>query len=398
MPVSVLMVHSARDSASEYKVHRLLAKSANPENVRVHLLCQDSPLARKENAELSAEDVTYLDFGRDMHTEPKPSRNQRAWLMARRALPALTKSLALGSRLRPDVIYASQQKYDVFLGRWLSLRTGAPLWIHVHYNVGPWLGGSTLSTIKKADHVIGVSQFIVEGAKNSGLPEERLTALLNASDLKRFEGPREPSYVRTTFGLDEQSQIIVAAGRIDPSKGHLDLLEAFATIHAQYPEARVLVCGESTLRDGFEERVKQRAVDLGIHARVIFAGARRDLPQIFAGADIFCLPTVNDPCPLVFLEAMAQGLPAVAYHSGGVPEMVADGETGLLCATGQQHELAGCLSRLLGDKALAEQLGAAGQRRAVQQFHPSRAAEKWTSLLTARLRPKDGLSPSVLSS
>jgi glycosyltransferase involved in cell wall biosynthesis len=189
--------------------------------------------------------------------------------------------------------------------------------------------------------------------------------------------------VRRTFGFPDGARGVVAAGRIDPSKGHVPLLDAFARVRRDLPDARLLVCGTSTTRDGYDHQVQAHARAVGVAEQVVFAGSRADLPSIFAGADVMCLPTEGEPFGLVFLEAMAAGLPTVAYRSGGVPEIVRDGETGYLVEVGDVPGLAARLTQLLGDPKLAAQLGAAGKARALTHFEPRAITARWAELLRA---------------
>jgi glycosyltransferase involved in cell wall biosynthesis len=378
------MVHAARDSANEYKVHRSLAKSAAEQGIDLHFLCQDSPLARAENAELSPElreRISYAEFGRDMHSTPKPTRLERALLMGRALPSGLSRALQVARAFDPDVIYGSQQKFDVFMGRVLSRALRKPRFVHLHYTVGPWLGRETLRGIRRARRVICVSEFIRRQALEAGVPSEAARTLLNGADLAGFDLPRSRTALHAAFGWPDDAPVIVAAGRIDPSKGHVPLLEAFARVVREIPHARLLVCGTSTTRDGYESTVSAHAARLGLGERVLFAGSRRDLPQLFAGADVMCLPSEGEPFGLVFLEAMAAGLPTVAYRSGGVPEIVVDGETGFLVEVGDVSGLAARLTQLLSDRGLAARLGAAGKQRANRDFEPGQITRRWAELL-----------------
>jgi len=98
-------------------------------------------------------------------------------------------------------------------------------------------------------------------------------------------------------------------------------------------------------------------------------------------ADVFCLPTELDPCPLVFLEAMAEGMPVVAYQSGGIPELVMHNQTGLLSYPGDISALADNLLKVLSNPDLARRLGQAGKQRASDEFAPPRVADRWLKVL-----------------
>jgi glycosyltransferase involved in cell wall biosynthesis len=97
-------------------------------------------------------------------------------------------------------------------------------------------------------------------------------------------------------------------------------------------------------------------------------GERRDIPELLGAADVFVLPSRSEGLPVSVLEAMVAGLPVVASRVGGVPELVAEGETGLLVAPGNSDELAAALKRVLADRELRRRLGTAGRARVEQQF------------------------------
>jgi glycosyltransferase involved in cell wall biosynthesis len=96
---------------------------------------------------------------------------------------------------------------------------------------------------------------------------------------------------------------------------------------------------------------------------------------------VFCLPTELDACPIVFLEAMIEELPVVAYYSGGVPEMVLHSQTGLLSYPGDIEMLATNLRTILTDTKYARLLGEAGKKRATTEFNPAIAADHWLKIL-----------------
>lgn len=380
----VLLIHAARDTANEYKVHRLLAEAVKPGELDLHFLWQDSPASRRENASLQAHwgsQITYVDFGRDMESSPRPTRLQRMLMMARAQPGALARAFRLALKIRPDVIYASQQAHDVWVSSLVARALNKPLVVHAHYNVGPWLGRSTLRRMKRATRVFCVSDFIRRQAIDAGIAPERAQVLHNPADLAAFDIPRSRGALLDAFGLPANTKVIIAAGRIDPSKGHMPLISAFAQVRSAVPEARLLICGGSTRRDAYAERVAAHAREVGVADYVVFAGSRTDLPQLFAGADAMCLPTEGEPFGLVFVEAMAAGLPSVACRSGAVPELINDGESGFLVEVGDIAGLAARLQQLLRDPDLACRLGEAARIQARTRFVPREIATQWRDLL-----------------
>lgn len=382
--MKLLFIHAEDASRAEYDVHRLLAEHADPDRVDCFFMWQDHTYDRSKNHPPRlrySERTLFWDFGRNMALAPKPSKLQRGLLMARRLPISLVALIAVARRIKPDALYTSQARYDVALARFLSALLRIPHIIHIHYNVGPWLGRDVLHALRNTPHLLAVSEFIRQGAIQAGVAPEHIHTLLNPADLSRFMVPRDRRTVRDEFGWPLDTPLIVAAGRLDPSKGHMLLIEAFAQVHATLPHARLLICGEHSMGFQYDRVLKQRVAELNLEHAAVFAGNRRDLPVIFAGADMFCLPTEKDPCPLVFLEAMTAGVPAVACRSGGVPELVMHGETGLLSEPGDTDALAHHLRCLLQHPDEARRIGGVGGRWAQTYFAPQVVAARWAELL-----------------
>lgn len=382
----VLMLHITIEDTTEYAVHRLLAEHVDASQTRCSFIWQQNcaPLASlKPSNGLPSHSIDYYDFGRNMSLEPRPSKARRSLMMLRR-LPGAIAFLSDRARvLRPDLIYTCQQWWDLYTGRLLSAQLGIPHVVHIHYPVGPWLGVGVVPMLARADHLIAVSDFIRVGAIEAGIPAPRIRTLHNPIDTTRFNRTGDRAAVRAEFGWPATTPLVVAAGRLDPYKGHLHLLQSFAHLTATVPEARLLICGAPTADPGYAEMLKQRAVELGLGERAVFAGNRSDLPEILSAADVFCLPTENEAFGLVFIEAMICGIPVAACHSGAVPEIVVDGETGLISPLGDSSALANNLEHLLRNPVRAQQMGAAGRDRALREFAPDAIAQRWSDMLHA---------------
>jgi glycosyltransferase involved in cell wall biosynthesis len=123
------------------------------------------------------------------------------------------------------------------------------------------------------------------------------------------------------------------------------------------PDVQLLIVGEGSLRGSLEELSKL----LGISGRVVFLGARRDIPELLASMDVFVLSSDLEGLPVALLEAMAAGRPVVATASGGIPSVIKDGVTGLLVKTGDEEGLASGIESVLKNSALSELLGENGR-------------------------------------
>jgi glycosyltransferase involved in cell wall biosynthesis len=140
--------------------------------------------------------------------------------------------------------------------------------------------------------------------------------------------------------------------------------------------ATLLVVGDGPLRAPLESH----AARLGIAAQVRFLGHRPDVEQILGAADVFVLSSASEGMSNTILEAMACGLPVVATRVGGADEMVVDGETGRLVPPAGPRELAGAVTALMADPLAARAMGAAGRRRAEQEFSLSGMLRRYESL------------------
>ncbi len=155
---------------------------------------------------------------------------------------------------------------------------------------------------------------------------------------------------------------LVMVGRLQAPKDALTLVRALAELPRGAYEA--VIVGDGPDRPALEGEVRR----LGLASVVRLAGERNDVAQLLAASDVFVLSSRSEGLPLSILEAMAAGLPVVATNVGGVPELVLEGETGLLVPPGDPHSLAGALERLLDDSELRGRMGAAGRIRVEERF------------------------------
>lgn len=167
-------------------------------------------------------------------------------------------------------------------------------------------------------------------------------------------------------------------GRLAPWKGQHILLDAAAKLLKAGHNARFLIIGAPLFGEyAYEEELRRQAESLGIAPHVEFLGFRKDVPALLSRLDIFVhASTSADPCPNTILEAMAHGLPVVGSNGGGVPEIILDGETGLLAPMGDSDGLASVLEGLLRNPERAGKLARAGYARVQSHFTVDRVARQ----------------------
>ena len=120
---------------------------------------------------------------------------------------------------------------------------------------------------------------------------------------------------------------------------------------------------------------------MGLERRVVFLGFRADVPRLLAGADLVAIASLREGLPNVALEAMAARRPVVATAVAGTPELVQEGETGLLVPPGAPDAMAGALAALIADPVRRRQMGERGRRRVEQWFEASLALDRWEEYL-----------------
>ena len=148
--------------------------------------------------------------------------------------------------------------------------------------------------------------------------------------------------------------------RLSPQKAPLDFVAAAAQVAARRPDVHFVVVGDGPLRAEVEAQVAAA----GLAGRFHLTGLRRDVPDLLHSFDVFVLTSLWEGLPRVLIQAMAAGLAVVATAVDGNAEAVEDGVNGFLTPPGDPQALAAALLRLLGDPALAGQMGAAGRERA----------------------------------
>jgi phosphatidylinositol alpha-1,6-mannosyltransferase len=209
------------------------------------------------------------------------------------------------------------------------------------------------------------------------VPAGRIQVIHNGTDPARFY-PTDASVLRHDLGLSDR-KVLLTISRLVPRKGIDTVLRSLPQIAQSVPNVYYLIGGDGPDRARLEALVEQ----LGVAHRVRFLGKipYDDLVRYYNMADVFVMPSrENMPFVegfgIVFLEANACGKPVVGARSGGIPDAVLNGKTGLLVEPDDEVELAQALIRLLTDEYLAAQLGQQGQQRVVQEANWDRVAER----------------------
>lgn len=254
-------------------------------------------------------------------------------------------------------ILTGRHNDDAFRRHWAMWRLNALFWRLVH-------GGIAISyairdfaiNIERApEHKVHVVEY--------GLEHHRLTD----EQIKRHRNE-----LRLELGLASDALILGCAARLTEQKGITYALSAWAQIHADYPDAYLMIAGDGELRHKLEAQAKA----LGIAERTLFLGWRADVLSLMAGMDVYLVPSLWEGFGLVLLEAMSRRLPVIASHVSAIPEIVVHGETGLLVPPRDSDALARAMRLFLDDRLLRLHYGLNGEDRLEVYFSDSRMAQE----------------------
>ncbi|MCB9078077.1 MAG: glycosyltransferase [Anaerolineaceae bacterium] len=239
-------------------------------------------------------------------------------------------------------------------------------------------------TIGLVDQVVAVSANVRDfTVSHIGLPAEKVMVIYNGLDISSEPvGSRQSA--RRELDLPAEVCVIGAVSRLDPVKGINVLLRAMVSI----ADGQLVIIG-----DGPEWDILQKLTsDLGLTARVHWAGYRADVTALLPAFDILVQPSLHEGLPNTVLEAMAARLPVVATAVGGTPELVEHGRTGLLVPAQDAAALASAINLLKGNTELSRQMGQAGFDRVRQQFTVEQMAHRYETLYHQLISPKSGVN------
>lgn len=275
---------------------------------------------------------------------------------------ALGKKLAA---LRPDILVPCTALPNIW-GRVWGRLLGVPVIVGTCRGGGAPARQHERLLWRLAHHIVCNSQASVEAMAAIGAPRERLTLINNGLDTERFA----PGAAKSP----DDRPLIACVARLAEDKNHKLLLRAFDLARKEIPGARLALVGEGPA----QASLLRFAAGLPSETRdaIEWAGASADPLPWYQKADIFALSSQREGQPNVILEAMSCALPVCATAVGGIPDLVAHGETGLLSPDGDAAAFAANLVRLMKDRAAARAMGLAGREKAAASHSYNKMVEK----------------------
>lgn len=280
-------------------------------------------------------------------------------------------------RMRPRILHTHLVHSDVY-GQLAGSLTRVPLRLSTkhgfnEFREGRWFGFADRSVSSLAHVHIAISQGLAQYlADTEGFDEEDFEivhyGIAPDGDVEPYAGS-EPR--------------LLCVGRLIPIKGHLVLLRALAQARARVPGVALDVAGRGPLEPALKAYVRE----LGLEDAVRFLGFVSPVQRAIEDAAVVVVPSLGEGFGMVALEAMERARPVIASSVGGLPEIVADGETGIVVAPADADALAEAIVDLAGDLSRAAALGRAGRARALAEFTPDRCVERVEALYARELAP-----------
>jgi len=310
-------------------------------------------------------------------------------------LAAFMQLYLLLKREKPHIVHTHTSKAGT-LGRLAAWMAGVPViiftlhgsYFHDHFSpvktrLFTWIDRVLAHT---SDRIIAVSRAEREEILEHKIGNERkvVNIPLGLELDELFTCEEHKGILRAELGIDESVKLVGIVARLSPIKGHKFFLDAAKTILQSYENIIFLLVGDGELRQELEEYVRS----LGISHKVMFLGFRRDLPVVYADLDVLVLSSLNEGLPVTVIEGMAAAKPIVATRVGGVPELLDDGESGIIVSPSDPEGLAEGIIKVLNEPKATEEMGKRGRESAMSRYRIDILTENIANLYERILREK----------
>ncbi|MEO1123239.1 MAG: glycosyltransferase [Cyanobacteria bacterium J06639_16] len=301
----------------------------------------------------------------------------------KRGLPnpgAIAKLARYIREFQPQIVH-SHLVHANLLARVTRIIAPVPVLISTIHNISEgrrWREICYRMTDRWCEVTTSISQAALERYVRIGaVPAEKILLLPNSVDIDRFY-PNEDWRLELRQQLNLVDKFVwLAVGRLEKQKDYPNMLQAFALVVHQRPDAHLIICGKGPL----EEALKMLAEQLKIPQNVHFLGIRQDIPKLMNAADSYLMSSAWEGMPVVLLEASASGLPTVATDVGGNREVISQGESGLLVTSKNHEALASAMQDIINmplDER--EKMGTLARKNIIESYSFQVYIDKWKTL------------------
>jgi len=281
-----------------------------------------------------------------------------------------------------------------FLGRVAAFLARAPI---IVFTAHGFIFNESMNRLKKrlfiwmerigsklTHRIITVSNYDKKSAVlNRVSAEDKLRTIYNGIDVDEFN-KNEGNYAKAAMGLNDNSLVIGSVANFFPNKGLHCLIEGMSELVKRHPNLALLLVGDGPLRIELMEETKK----FNLTDKVFFLGHVDNIPHVLKLFDIFVLPSLKEGFPWAILEAMAAKRAIVATEVGGIPEMIVDGESGVLIKPGDIDSLVRKIHDLLADPQLRDELGEYAQKRVALEFTLKRMIQETEAFYQELIRER----------
>lgn len=277
-----------------------------------------------------------------------------------------------------------------FIGRIIGRLSNTPLVICAERAPGIWKPFLFKVAEKMVKGMAHVYTSVSESTKNfmvdkEGIDPDKVFTIYNGIDIKKsIPGCADAKILKKELGIDSHAIIIGSVGRLADERGYKYLIRAFKEISEKYADAVLLLVGDGPLKD----ELMNEAMLTGVQERIVFSGFREDVDSMLDIMDIFVISSWYEGISNALLEAMFHNLPVVATSIYGNPEVVVDGETGILVPSRNVSALANALVKLLENPDKMKSMGDNGRKRIESDFSLSKMIESYDCFYDSMLRAK----------
>jgi len=221
--------------------------------------------------------------------------------------------------------------------------------------------------LKKMHRIIAISEEV-----RQKLPIRQPVAVIpNGIDLSRFNGGRQVDTLRQQLGFSSSDILIGTIGRLVPEKGYRYLLESMHELCEAHNNIHLVIVGDGPLSKQLKQQVKDRKLE----PRVSFLGIRNDTPELLSMMDIFAMTSLSEGLPMALLEAMAARKSVVATAVGAIPEIIRDGNSGMLVPPQDVGALTRALAHLIQNRKKAQEIGEKARKEVEMNYSSERMAQ-----------------------
>lgn len=298
----------------------------------------------------------------------------------------LLRSTLLDGRV--DVVHTHNFVPSYYAAAATRFSRRQPVLVNTCHNMGGRLGNRRLRwlyqwSLAHSRRIAMVGSKVRDQLLSRNLvPAARSSVVMNGIPVDHFQrSPAVRAEIRQELGIAPQALVVGTVGRLVELKNQRLLLDAVAQLAPSHPDLVVVLAGDGPLRNELEAFAAQR----GIADRVVFTGARKDVPRLLNAFDVFALPSRTEGLSIALLEACAAGLPLLATRVGGNDEIVQANQTGLLVPSDDVAELRTALSRLLQVPAERQRMGENARRWVVEHGSIEVMRENYDALYAGAL-------------